>query len=76
MQAVYPYADYITVNISSPNTPGLRTLQYGAELKQLLEPLKHTQLQLADQTGRYVPVAVKVAPDLEKVILLVLRKCY
>lgn len=67
MQAVYPYADYITVNISSPNTPGLRTLQYGAELKQLLEPLKHTQLQLADQTGRYVPVAVKVAPDLEKI---------
>ncbi|MEN9434123.1 MAG: hypothetical protein RLZZ422_1712 [Pseudomonadota bacterium] len=66
MQAVYPYADYITINISSPNTPGLRTLQYGDELKQLLAPLKQTQLQLADQTGRYVPVAVKVAPDLEK----------
>ncbi|WP_020558690.1 quinone-dependent dihydroorotate dehydrogenase [Thiofilum flexile] len=66
MQAVYPYADYITVNISSPNTPGLRTLQYGAELKQLLAPLKQTQLQLADESGRYVPVVVKVAPDLEK----------
>ena len=66
MQAVYPYADYITINISSPNTPGLRTLQYGAELKQLLAPLKQTQLQCANQSGRYVPIVVKVAPDLEK----------
>lgn len=64
MEAVYPYADYITINISSPNTPGLRTLQYGNELKQLLEPLKQTQLKLADELGHYVPVAVKVAPDL------------
>lgn len=64
MQKVYLFADYITVNISSPNTPGLRSLQYGEELNQLLGALKQEQAKLADQHGKYVPMAVKVAPDL------------
>jgi dihydroorotate dehydrogenase len=62
---VYPYADYVTINISSPNTPGLRTLQFGESLNQLLGALKQKQAQLHQQYGRYVPMAVKVAPDLE-----------
>ncbi len=65
LQAVYLYADYITINISSPNTPGLRTLQFGDELKHLLETLKSEQTVLAEQTDRYVPLAVKIAPDME-----------
>ena len=64
LRAVYAHADYITVNISSPNTPGLRTLQYGDELQALISRLKVEQRQLADQQGKYVPLAVKVAPDL------------
>jgi len=65
LQAVYLYADYITINISSPNTPGLRTLQFGDELKHLLETLKAEQTLLTEQTDRYVPLAVKIAPDME-----------
>ena len=65
LRKVYPHADYITVNISSPNTPGLRTLQQGNALRELLQPLKDQQQRLADRSGRYVPLAVKVAPDLQ-----------
>lgn len=64
LKHVYEHADYITVNISSPNTPGLRSLQYGDDLKRLLEAIKQEQAVLAQQQGRYVPIAVKVAPDL------------
>ncbi|EKE87027.1 quinone-dependent dihydroorotate dehydrogenase [Idiomarina xiamenensis] len=64
MRRVYPYASYITVNISSPNTPGLRAFQHGSALANLLSALKHCQLELAQQHQRYVPVAVKIAPDL------------
>lgn len=64
MRAVYPHADYITVNISSPNTPGLRTLQFGETLKQLLAGIKLEQTRLSTQNNRYVPVAVKIAPDM------------
>ena len=64
MQAVYAYADYITVNVSSPNTPGLRDLQFGDSLKNLLTILKKKQESLHKETGRYVPVAVKIAPDM------------
>lgn len=64
LRKAYPLADYITVNVSSPNTPGLRTLQFGDSLKQLLEALKEEQLRLQKEYGRYVPVAVKVAPDM------------
>lgn len=64
LREAYPFADYITINISSPNTPGLRNLQYGEELNKLLSSLKQAQLMLSDQYSRYVPLAVKVAPDL------------
>ncbi|PWQ95903.1 quinone-dependent dihydroorotate dehydrogenase [Leucothrix arctica] len=60
----YQHADYITINISSPNTPGLRSLQYGEELNALLSVLKAEQVKLSEEQGRYVPLAVKVAPDL------------
>lgn len=65
MEKVYPYAGYITVNISSPNTPGLRALQYGEALDDLLSQLKQKQKSLAEQHGKYVPLALKIAPDLE-----------
>lgn len=64
MQAIYTLADYITVNISSPNTPGLRDLQVGDATKRLLTAVKSTQRSLTDKHGRYVPIAVKVAPDM------------
>lgn len=66
LRKAYPHAHYITVNISSPNTPGLRKLQYGDDLKRLLETLKAEQGKLVRQHGRYVPVAIKVAPDLSE----------
>lgn len=64
MEKVYPYADYIAINISSPNTPGLRTLQYGDALDDLLSGIKNKQLELQQKHQKYVPVAVKIAPDL------------
>lgn len=64
MDKVYAHADYIAINISSPNTPGLRNLQYGDHLEELLSTLKHQQTRLADQHGRYVPIALKIAPDM------------
>lgn len=63
--AVYDYADYITVNVSSPNTPGLRDLQFGDSLKQLLEAIKQEQTLQHRERGRYVPLAVKIAPDMD-----------
>ncbi len=65
MRKVYAYASYITVNISSPNTKNLRALQEKEALSNLLATLKAEQLTLAEQHGRYVPVALKIAPDLE-----------
>jgi len=65
MRKVYPHAGYIALNISSPNTPGLRDLQKKDSFNNLLEPLKEEQAQLESQYGRYVPMAVKIAPDLE-----------
>ncbi|WP_217540953.1 quinone-dependent dihydroorotate dehydrogenase [Vibrio metschnikovii] len=64
MEKVYPYAGYIAVNISSPNTPGLRTLQYGEALDELLCVLKQKQTALAEQHNKYVPLTLKIAPDL------------
>ena len=64
LNKVYDYADYVTVNISSPNTPGLRDLQHGDMLRQLFSTLKTRQNELADQQKRYVPIAVKIAPDM------------
>ena len=65
LEKAYPHAGYITVNISSPNTKNLRDLQGGDELTALLTALKNKQAQLATEHGRYVPLAVKIAPDLD-----------
>lgn len=65
LQRVYPYASYVTVNISSPNTKNLRQLQGADELDHLLTTLKDAQQRLADQHRRYVPLALKIAPDME-----------
>lgn len=66
LEKAYPYADYIVVNISSPNTQNLRSLQQEDELSALLGCLKDKQTQLAEQHQRHVPLAVKIAPDLDK----------
>jgi dihydroorotate dehydrogenase len=65
LQKVYPYASYVTVNISSPNTKNLRQLQGGSELDSLLAQLKDAQQRLADRHKRYVPIALKIAPDID-----------
>jgi dihydroorotate dehydrogenase len=62
---VYPYASYVTVNISSPNTKNLRQLQGASEVDGLLSQLKEAQLRLADQHKRYVPMTLKIAPDMD-----------
>ena len=64
LRAVYPKAHYVTVNISSPNTKGLRDLQAEDALAALLSTLKGEQRKLAQKHGRYVPLAIKIAPDL------------
>jgi len=64
LNKVYPYATYVTINISSPNTPGLRNLQYGAALDALLSGLKAAQDTLAKTHNKYVPLFIKIAPDL------------
>ncbi len=65
LRKAYAHADYITVNVSSPNTQGLRDLQFGDSLNRLLEQLKKEQSLLALETERYVPLAVKIAPDMD-----------
>lgn len=65
MRKVYAYASYITVNISSPNTKNLRQLQEKEALDILLSTLKAEQQVLADLHGKYVPIALKIAPDLD-----------
>ncbi|EIC14274.1 quinone-dependent dihydroorotate dehydrogenase [Kingella kingae] len=66
LEKAYAHASYITVNISSPNTQNLRSLQGGDELSKLLTALKNKQAALATQHSRYVPLAVKIAPDLDE----------
>ncbi|MBB1455575.1 quinone-dependent dihydroorotate dehydrogenase [Pseudoalteromonas sp. SG43-5] len=67
MRKVFEHASYITVNISSPNTPGLRDLQYGAALDDLLQSLKNEQLDLVAKHNKQVPMLVKIAPDLDQI---------
>ncbi|CAG1021869.1 partial dihydroorotate dehydrogenase, partial [Patescibacteria group bacterium] len=64
LRKAYPHASYITINISSPNTKNLRQLQQGDEIKSLISALKEEQLKLKQQYQRYVPLALKIAPDL------------
>ena len=66
LAGVYPHADYVTINISSPNTQNLRTLQADAALDALLAALVGRRAELADEHGRIVPMFLKIAPDLDK----------
>ena len=66
LRKAYPVADYIAVNLSSPNTPGLRDLQGAAASAKLLETLKQEQQKLASEHGKQVPLLFKVAPDLDE----------
>ena len=66
LEKAYAHASYITVNISSPNTQNLRALQGSDELSALLSALKNKQAHLAAAHGRHVPLAVKIAPDLNE----------
>ncbi|MDN3554666.1 quinone-dependent dihydroorotate dehydrogenase [Halomonas maura] len=65
LRKVHAHAHYITVNISSPNTPGLRNLQFGVHLDQLLGTLREEASRLDREGGRRVPLAVKIAPDMD-----------
>ena len=65
MKAVYNHADYITINISSPNTKNLRDLQVGNELQNLLHGIGQCALKLQDVHSRHIPIVVKIAPDLD-----------
>lgn len=65
LEKVYPVADYIAINISSPNTKNLRQLQGESELDNLLSQLKTKQDKLSQQHLRYVPLALKIAPDID-----------
>ena len=64
LDKVYEHASYVTVNVSSPNTPGLRSLQFGDSLRQLLDGLRVRKDELAARHGRQVPIAIKIAPDM------------
>lgn len=64
LKKVYLFADYITINLSSPNTPNLRKLQHGEELNRLLAHLKNAQSHLKTAHHKYVPLVLKIAPDL------------
>jgi dihydroorotate dehydrogenase len=66
LEGVYPHADYVTVNISSPNTKNLRALQSDEALDRLLSALQERRVKLAQQFGRQVPMFVKIAPDLDE----------
>ena len=66
LDGVYPHADYVTVNISSPNTQNLRALQNDAALDALLGAVQQRKTELTQQHGRSVPIFVKIAPDLDE----------
>jgi dihydroorotate dehydrogenase len=64
LRKAYPFASYVTINISSPNTQNLRQLQQQDESRKLVAALKDEQLKLRNEHGKYVPLAIKIAPDL------------
>ncbi|HXF67626.1 MAG TPA: dihydroorotate dehydrogenase (quinone), partial [Burkholderiales bacterium] len=75
LRKVYPVASYVAVNVSSPNTEELRRLQAAAELERLLAALKSEQRRLADAHGRHVPLAIKIAPDLDAAQIAAIAAC-
>jgi dihydroorotate dehydrogenase len=76
LRKVYIHASYIVINISSPNTPGLRQLQQDTELTTLLTSLKEEQLKLTIQHGKHVPLVIKIAPDLEEETIAKMAKTF
>ena len=64
VHALYPFVDYITINVSSPNTPGLRDLQQGDYMRSMLTTLKAAQASLENEHGKHVPFVIKLSPDL------------
>ncbi len=76
LKAAYPVADYIAVNISSPNTKGLRDLQNEESIRALLGTLQKEQSELEKQHGKHVPVLVKIAPDLEELHIEALARVF
>ena len=75
-EKAYPWADYITANFSSPNTPGLRDLQSEDAAGRLLKTLKDLQTKLHQESGRYVPFALKVSPDLDETQIAQLSRVF
>ncbi len=74
LEKVYHHASYVTVNVSSPNTPGLRSLQFGDSLQSLLNALRQRREDLENRHGRRVPLAIKIAPDMsDEEIVMVAR---
>jgi dihydroorotate dehydrogenase len=69
LDAVYPHADYVTVNISSPNTKNLRQLQTDEAFTSLLQVLQQRRSELAHQHAKQVPIFIKIAPDLDDIQL-------
>lgn len=69
LERVYAHASYITVNISSPNTQGLRDLQEEATLRRFIETLREAQERLGSQAGKRKPMLLKIAPDLSEIEL-------
>ncbi|QIQ41383.1 MAG: quinone-dependent dihydroorotate dehydrogenase [Buchnera aphidicola (Aphis urticata)] len=66
IEKIYCYASYIAINISSPNTKNLRNLQYGTLFKNLLKNIKIKQKEMHQKYSKYVPIAIKISPDLSK----------
>ncbi|MBN1378972.1 MAG: quinone-dependent dihydroorotate dehydrogenase [Gammaproteobacteria bacterium] len=75
LRKAYTYADYIAVNISSPNTPGLRELQGAEELERLLDALQTERENLVTLHKRRVPLAVKIAPDIDATAMDTIADC-
>jgi dihydroorotate dehydrogenase len=76
LRAAYPVADYVAVNISSPNTKGLRDLQGEEHMRALLDALHTAQADLKREHGRHVPIVVKIAPDLEPLHIEALARVF
>ncbi|QCI16031.1 quinone-dependent dihydroorotate dehydrogenase [Buchnera aphidicola (Artemisaphis artemisicola)] len=74
IEKIYTYASYIAINISSPNTTSLRTLQYGKIFQNLLYHVKNKQKELQKKYLKYVPIAIKISPDLSKEELVQISK--
>lgn len=74
LNGVYPYADYVTVNISSPNTKNLRTLQNDDALDALLAAISHQREVLAQKHNKRIPIFLKIAPDLDSEQLAVIAQ--